>query len=918
MDDLTGFVEKIRAANEIAEVIGETEPLRRVGTNYRAKSNDSLFVWPKTQTYKDFADSSPLSQGDVFTWVQWQRRCGFWEALLWLCERAKIEPPRRSEESAKRAVASRKKYDALTVACRHWVRCLRKSKQALEYCRSRGWTDEAIQQAGLGYVDGGRKELLGELDLHGIQHNEPAARAVLGIPTGMLIYPHVQAGRVIYVSARMASRTEKRHYNLSSDLVGERQPYYNWVYSPVEDLVVVVEGQADAITLGQWGIPAVALAGVSLAETATSATLLKRLQGHATVALGLDQDGAGTSNTGKIADALGPMTRLVTWPAHDVNDWATGGGEGGPGGEGGSSAEAALELIKNSPAWVDMLAENAGNAEGMDREPTLRRAFRAIAQLDDFAITAMRQDLTKEMHIGVRQFNNMLKAVRGESEEGKTDFVFDITLPGGYINDHLFEMIYVPPADSRGMGWNAAPGVDVGSDGQHKTYFVVRTPEGKIEKRPYLDFGDGVRYTPIMPNRFLAEMIVEFPTDLGENKTERELVDLIQQTIHKYVEIDRFYERLCAYYVLFTWVYDCFGTVPYLRALGDYGTGKSRLKDVVGAMCYRPIKANAGATLSPVFRTLDRFRGTLLFDEGDFRNSDEGNDFVKLFNVGYQRRQGVLMRAGDKNSGFEPQVYVVYGPKILATRKPFEDKALESRCLTKKMDGELTRDDIPIEMPDAFYTEEAPHIRNLLLHYRMTHWQPNIEPDDSDVDRSIAPRLNQVTMPLKTIVDDPDLRQEINLFIKEYNRELVIERGMTLASKVLEVILALAQGKDPESVDLSVGNICEKVNWLVDYENYGHLMGDKRRKGDFIKARGVGSIIKNHLHLKTDRNATSRRFQVIWEAQRIDVLKRRFGLDDEIIGQTVSTLEMLEASTQETPADEEPPPDYGEREELIL
>lgn len=910
MDDLDGFVEKVRAANEITEVIGESEPLRRVGTNCRAKGNDSLFVWPKTQTYKDFADDSPLSQGDVFTWVQWQRRCGFWEALLWLCERAKIEPPRRSEESAQRAVAARKKYDALTVTCRHWVRCLRKSEQALEYCRSRGWTDEAIQQSGVGYVDGDRKGLLGELDLHGIKRNDPAARAVLGIPAGMLIYPHVQTGRVVYVSARMASHTEKRHYNLPNDLVGERQPYYNWVYSPVEDLVVVVEGQADAISLGQWGIPAVALTGVS-----PSAALLKQLGRHPSAALGLDQDEAGSSHTGTIADALGPMTRLVTWPAHDVNDWATGKGEGGPGGEVGASSEAAWDLIKHAPTWVMVLARNAGRAEGMDQQPAMRRAFRCIAQLDDFAVSSMRQDLAKAMGIKTRQFNNMLKAARGEAdgdEEG--NFTFDIALPGGYVNDHLFEMVYVPPENSRGVGWDTAPG-SAGVSGQ--TSFVVRTPEGTVEKRPFLDFGNGVRYVPMPPSKFLGEQIIEFPTDLGDEWSEKALIDLIQGTIHKYLEIDRFYERLCAYYVLFTWVYDCFNTVPYLRALGDYGTGKSRLKDVVGAMCYRPIATNAASTFSPTFRTMDRFRGTLLFDEGDLAKSDETSDWVKMFNVGYQRRQGVLMRAGDKNSGFDPEVFVVYGPKILATRKPFEDKALESRCLTKKMDGELTRDDIPIEMPETYYTEEAPRIRNLLLMYRMTHWQPSIEPDTSDVDRSIAPRLNQVTMPLKTIVDDPELRDEINLFIKEYNRELVIERGMTMASKVLEALLALAaQAGGAEEADLSVGNICEKVNWLVDYENYGHLLDTSRAKGERIKARGIGSIIKNHLHLKTDRNSQTRRYQVVWDERRIDALKRRFGLDDELIARTVSMLAELQASLNQMPANEEPPPNLVEREEI--
>jgi len=382
---------------------------------------------------------------------------------------------------------------------------------------------------------------------------------------------------------------------------------------------------------------------------------------------------------------------------------------------------------------------------------------------------------------------------------------------------------------------------------------------------------------------------------------------------------------LAAYYVLFTWLYDCFNTVPYLRALGDYGTGKSRLKDVVGAMCYRPIKANAGATISPIFRTLDRFRGTLLFDEGDFRYSDESSDFVKMFNVGYQRRQGVILRSGDKESGFDPDVFVVYGPKILATRREFEDKALESRCLTKRMEGYLTRDDIPLEMPNAFYDEEAPMIRNMLLRYRLQHWQQAMEPDTEDLDRSIEPRLNQVTMPLKAIVDEPGLREEINGFIQAYNRELIADRGLTAASKVLEVVLALGPGGD-----LTMKSVCDRVNALMDYENYGEEVDEEdegRRRRKRMTPRGIGAICKNELGLQRERDSQSRRYSVVWDEKRIRALQKRFGLDEELLKQTRRTLNVTGMGIAGARPGELPFPEDGaetgaggveDREELIL
>ena len=103
---------------------------------------------------------------------------------------------------------------------------------------------------------------------------------------------------MVYLSGR--SIDAKWHYNLPEVLVGERQPYYSYEYAPGEDLVVIVEGQADAVSLAQWGIPALALAGVTPGEGMQEA--LKR---HEVIYVGLDADAAGKKNAWKVADHWG-------------------------------------------------------------------------------------------------------------------------------------------------------------------------------------------------------------------------------------------------------------------------------------------------------------------------------------------------------------------------------------------------------------------------------------------------------------------------------------------------------------------------------------------------------------------------------------------------------------------------------------
>ena len=54
----------------------------------------------------------------------------------------------------------------------------------------------------------------------------------------------------------------------------------------------------------------------------------------------------------------------------------------------------------------------------------------------------------------------------------------------------------------------------------------------------------------------------------------------------------------------------------------------------MGSLCYKPIFASGASTVSPLFRILDSFRGTLIIDEDDFRFSDEKAEVVKILNNG--------------------------------------------------------------------------------------------------------------------------------------------------------------------------------------------------------------------------------------------------------------------------------------------
>jgi len=326
---------------------------------------------------------------------------------------------------------------------------------------------------------------------------------------------------------------------------------------------------------------------------------------------------------------------------------------------------------------------------------------------------------------------------------------------------------------------------------ERRTAFVVYR-EGAFREESFVDLPGGERRVPYRAeNNLLRHDVVLFPSAPEEYGSVAQLLEAVRSFIHRYVDLTPTFEEIASYYVFFTWIYDAFNELPYLRVRGDFGSGKSRFLLTVGSLCYKPIFASGASTVSPIFRIIDAFGGTLVIDEGDFRASDEKAEITKILNNGNARGFPVLRseQIGQRKE-FDPRAYAVFGPKLIATRGFFEDRALESRCITEDLGDKPLRDDIPLNLPAAFQ-EEALGLRNRLLLFRM---RDQGKPRDlaATVDRTIEPRLAQIFAPLMSTIDDPETRENLKLLARRYQRELVADRGMDMEAQLLEVIRDLA------------------------------------------------------------------------------------------------------------------------------
>src|SRR3989441_9461748 len=179
---------------------------------------------------------------------------------------------------------------------------------------------------------------------------------------------------------------------------------------------------------------------------------------------------------------------------------------------------------------------------------------------------------------------------------------------------------------------------------------------------------NGQRLVPYSPrNNLLTNEVVLFPSEPLEYTSEQELVEGIKAFIHRYVDVSPLFEQIASYYVLFTWVYDAFNELPYLRLRGDTGSGKTRFLLTVGSLCYKPIFASGASTVSPLFRILDSMRGTLTVDDGDFRFSDEKTALVKILDNGNGRGFPVLRSESVSGREFSPRADTVIVPEVMAT-----------------------------------------------------------------------------------------------------------------------------------------------------------------------------------------------------------------------------------------------------------
>ncbi|MGE5316153.1 MAG: DNA primase [Acidobacteriota bacterium] len=392
-------IEEVRNATDIVDYIGRYVKLKKRGKSYLGvcpfhnEKTPSFNVSMEKQMYYCFGCHRG---GDVIKFAMEWDKISYPEAIEMLAERAGIALPSTERETA--AVNEAEQfYHACRFAGRYFYNNLQtpEGKFALEYFRSRGFSDKTIITFGLGYSMRGWDSLMNRAKEEGIAADTLVRVGLLRTRDdgthydafrGRAMFPIFSAtGKVIAFGARKIHEDDTvpgKYINSPETSIYKKSRVLYGLSQSKEaireaDAVILVEGYADLISVFQAGVKNI-VASSGTALTDEQIKLLSRYTKN--VIFVYDADSAGANAMVRGIDMILEQNmdvRIVPLPAGDDPDSfvrANGG-------------EEFRKLIARAQSFIDFKAstyEKAGKFQTPEgRAEAVRALVQTIAKVPD-------------------------------------------------------------------------------------------------------------------------------------------------------------------------------------------------------------------------------------------------------------------------------------------------------------------------------------------------------------------------------------------------------------------------------------------------------------------------------------------------------------------------------------------------------
>jgi DNA primase len=290
------FIEKVREANNIEDVIGSYVKLQRKGTSYMGlcpfhnEKTPSFSVHPVRQMYHCFGCGA---SGDVFSFLMEYDRLSFQEAVVRLAERAGIavQQEETSREQRKAESERNKLLEIQKEAAKYYLYRLYSpaGKYAMQYLKKRGLTDDTIKKFGLGYADKGANGLYSYLKKKGFSDAmlkesglflwDEKRSSMNEKFWNRVMFPIMDINRkVIGFGGRVMGDAKPKYLNSPETKLFDKSRNLYGLYAAKasrQKSIIICEGYMDVISLHQAGF-ANAVASLGTALTSQQTALLRK------------------------------------------------------------------------------------------------------------------------------------------------------------------------------------------------------------------------------------------------------------------------------------------------------------------------------------------------------------------------------------------------------------------------------------------------------------------------------------------------------------------------------------------------------------------------------------------------------------------------------------------------------------------
>lgn len=564
--------------------------------------------------------------------------------------------------------------------------------------------------------------------------------------------------------------------------------------------------------------------------------------------------------------------------------------------------------LQNAEPFIVVWAREVGSVVNITEKTEALNLFfkNGVGGLSPDDRAGFKDVLIRELGIKSTQWTERMKALADAAKAAKDeDDVEEVASMGGWF----------PDDESEKSGWLLEPFLDRKAGKTRWAYARITDIDQNAREIGTADelVINDVKHVPLMDDNIRYETII-LPNSLGPLKSTGELIAEIEEFVRRYFLMDEASRyKLSATYAIFTWAYDAFDALNFLRATGGSGAGKSDLMYLIGLCSYRLMVTLAVSSTASYKGLAHLYKGTLFIDEAqDLMKKDDGTMRALLKGRATKRYANVvnMMEVQSPNGKtFVPSTSQVYGPTLVTMYGPFDDAGIENRCVTFALSQ---RDTLELDrkgIEPGYYPPElgewAERIRGMCLHWRLMNWRPNIEltmQEREDLtkkgiklsDPLVSPRVNQVMRPMKVLAikqGDMDLFHELMQIGQANYEDEMTKRAGSFEAMVLRAVVA-ADTKEGYAEKVKTGrcgkfgtqrhilfkDIATITNELLDLENLADGAADDKKKAA-VKSKTIGDICRETFRLPVWR--TWEGWAAILDKERIEIGKLRFGLDRE-------------------------------------